>query len=372
MNWKKLWLAVAIAALITAVVPAMAQTAASGAAPTQTGSIHGYVNDPTGAAITNGIINLIPEGKTAAKYTFNTDASGNYKGSGIAVGTYIVTLREPNTPKGQVIDQFNSVKIMGGQDTLQNFDLSRESYIKKLSPEQQKALAKVKEENAKILKQNAVIKNLNKDLTDARKDNADKNFAAADALMTKDTTAMPDAYLLWVELGKAQLGEKKFSDAITSLNKAISLNAASKKPNMGVAGIAGNALGEAYSDAGDFEKSDAAYIAAAQADPKNAGMYYQNEAIVMSRNAQTDMTVKAADAAIAANPNEPIPYYLKGQALIQSATVDPKTQKVIAPAGCREAYEKYLQLAPNGPFAPDVKGVLQSLSQKIQSSVRNR
>lgn len=370
MNWKKLWLTVVIAALIPAMAPAMAQT--STPTPTQTGSIKGYVNDPTGAAITNGIIDLIPSGSTKAKYTFKTDDSGNYTGSGIAVGTYMVTLREPNTPKGQVIDQFNEVKILGGQTTTQNFDLSRAAYIKKLSPEQQKQLAKVKAENAKILKSNAVIKNLNKDLQQARKDNASKNYAAADALMTKDTAAMPNAYLLWVELGTAQLGEKKFDDAITSLTKAISLDQASKKPNLQVEGIAGNVLGEAYGDAGHFNKSDAAYDAAAQADPKNAAMYYKNEAIVMSRNSKNDLTVKAADKAIAANPNDPIPYYLKGQALIQNATVDPKTQKVIAPAGCREAYEKYLQLAPNGPFAPDVKGVLQSLSQKIQSSVHNR
>lgn len=366
MNWKKLWLTVAIAALITAVVPAMAQT------PTQTGSIHGYVNDPTGAAITDGIISLMPDGQTTAKYTFHTDASGNYKGSGIAVGTYTVTLREPNTPKGQVIDQYNNVKILGGQDTTQNIDLSRPEYLKKLTPEQRKQLEKVKSENAKIIKQNAVIKNLNKDLKQARQDNHDKNYAAADALMTKDTTAMPDAYLLWVELGTAQLGEKKFDNAITSMTKAISLDQASKKPNLEVEGIAGNVLGEAYGDAGKFQQSDAAYTAAAKADPKNAGMYYTNEAIVMSRNAQTDLTVKAADAAIAANPNDATPYYLKGQALIQKATVDPKTQKIIAPPGCVEAYKKYLELAPNGPFAPSVKSVLQSLGQRVESSVRNR
>lgn len=366
MNWKKLWLAVAVAALIPAMTPAMAQT------PTQTGSIKGYVNDPTGAAITNGIIDLMPEGSKTAKYTFKTDASGNYTGSGIAVGTYMATLREPNTPKGQVIDQINEVKILGGQTTTANFDLSRASYIKKLSPEQQKALEKLKAENAKILKQNAVIKNLNKDLLQARKDNASKNFAAADALMTRDTAAMPNAYLLWVELGTAQLGEKKFNDAIASLTKAISLDQASKKPNLEVAGIAGNVLGEAYGDAGEYQKSDAAYAAAAQADPKNAAMYYLNEAIVMNRNGQNDLTVKAADAAIAANPKGPIPYYLKGQALIQKATVDPKTQKIIAPAGCVEAYKKYLELAPNGEFANDVKSVLQSLGQKVQSSVRNR
>lgn len=366
MNWKKLWLTVAIAALITTVIPAMAQT------PAQTGSIHGYVNDPTGAAITNGIIGLSPSGETTVKYTFNTDASGNYKGSGIAVGTYTVTLREPNTPKGQVIDQFNNVKVLAGQDTTQNIDLSSAEYLKHLTPEQRAALVKVKSENAKILKQNVVIKNLNSDLKQAREDNKSQNFAAADALMTKDTAAMPTAYLLWVELGRAQLGEKKFNDAITSLSKAIALDQADKKPNLSVEGDAGNSLGEAYSDVGQFQKSDAAYIAAATADPKNAEMYYTNESIVMSRNAQNDLTVKAADAAITANPNGAIPYYLKGQALIQKATVDPKTQKIIAPPGTVEAYKKYLELAPNGQFAGSVRAVLQSLGQKVESTVRNR
>jgi tetratricopeptide (TPR) repeat protein len=370
MNWKKLWLTVAIAALITAVVPAMAQTATP--TPTQTGSIHGYVNDPTGAAITDGIIQLIPEGSTTPKYTFKTDDSGNYKGTGIAVGAYVVTLREPNTPKGQVIDQFNGVRIAGGQDTVQNFDLSRAAYLAKLTPEQRKALEKVKAENAKILKENAQIKNLNKDLEQARKDNAAKNYAAAETLMQRDVALKPDAYLLWVELGTAQLGQKKFNDAINSMTKAIQIDQQSKKPNLEVEGIAGNVLGEAYGDAGQFDKSDAAYTAAAQADPKSAAMFYTNEAIVMNRNGQNDLTVKAADAAIAANPNNPIPYYLKGQALIQKATVDPKTQKIIAPPGCAEAYKKYLELAPNGPFSNDAKSVLQSLGQKIQSTVRNR
>lgn len=359
MNWKKLWLTAVAAALITSVVPVMAQT------PTMTGSIHGHVNDPTGAPITNGIIGLAPEGSTTVKYTFNTDANGDYKGTNVAVGDYTVTLREPTTAKGQVIDNFNNVRILGGQDTTQNFDLSRAAYIAHLTPEQRKEIAKVKQENAGILKQNAAIKNLNGDLKQARADNHNKNYAQADALMTKDTAVMPDAYLLWVELGTAQLGEKKYDAAIASLNKAISLDEASKKPNMEVAGIAGNVIGEAYGDSAKFQQSDAAYVAAAKADPKNAGMYFTNEAIVMSRNNQADMTIKAADAAIAANPNGAIAYYLKGQSLLQKATVDPKTEKIIAPPGCVEAYKKYLQVAPNGQFASSVKSILQSLGQKV-------
>ena len=366
MNWKKLWLGVAIAALITAVVPAMAQT------PSTTGSIHGAVNDPTGAIITNGIIELLPEGSMTAKYTFKTDADGNYKGSGIKPGTYTVTLRETTTPKGQVVDQFANVKIVAGQDTPQNFDLSRPAYMKKLSPEQRKEVEKVKAENAKILQTNKIIKNLNKDLNQARKDNAAKNYTAAETVMKRDVAVKPDAYLLWVELGNAQLGLKKYDDAITSLNKAITIDQQNKKPNVTVQAVAGNALGQAYAAAGKYQESDAAYDAAAKADPKNAVMYYTNEAIMMDRAGQTDMTVKAADKAIAANPKGSLPYYLKGKALISKATIDPKTNKITAPPGCVEAYQMYLKLDPKGTFSNDAKAVLQSLGKKVQSSVRNR
>ncbi len=67
----------------------------------------------------------------------------------------------------------------------------------------------------------------------------------------------------------------------------------------------------------------------------------------------------AADEAIKIDPkNMPILYYLKGQGLLQKATFDAKTGKYNLPPGCAEAYQMYLQLAPTGQFAADVKGIL--------------
>jgi len=43
---------------------------------------------------------------------------------------------------------------------------------------------------------------------------------------------------------------------------------------------------------------------------------------------------------------------------VGKATSDPKTGEVILPPGCAEAYQKYLQLEPNGQFSADAKGVL--------------
>jgi hypothetical protein len=59
-----------------------------------------------------------------------------------------------------------------------------------------------------------------------------------------------------------------------------------------------------------------------------------------------------------------VAYYLKGQGLVVKASVDPKTKAFVAPPGCIEAYQMYLQLAPNGAYAGDVKDILASFGQK--------
>ncbi len=362
MRRLKLTLVAAVLAVLPALITAHAQTAP--------GSIHGHVQDPVGVTMTDGIITLSTDGGKTAKYTFNTDANGDYKGSGIVPGAYTVSLKQPNTPPDKVVDQFMEVKIASGADTLQDFDLTRADYLSKMTPEQRKAAEDLRTKNASALKENSVIKNLNGNLAKAREDNKQKNYTEADSLMSQATAAKPDAAVLWLELGVAQAGEKKYDDAVTSLKKAIDLDAASKKPNPEIQGAAGNALGEALANQKKSADSAAAYDAAAKINPTQAAMYYQNETIVMSRGADPEATAAAADKAIAADPTKPIPYYLKGQALINKATVDPKTQKIVAPPGCAEAYQKYLELAPDGQFAPEAKQVLGEMGQTVKSSYK--
>ncbi len=369
----------------------------------QTGSIHGHVQDTVGIPITDGIIGLANPGDKTAKYTFNTDANGDYKGTGIAPGTYTIFLRQPTTAADKVVDQFPEVKITAGADTVQDFDLTRPAYMATLTPEQRKQAEEVRAKNASALKENSVIKNLNANLVKAREDNAKgrkgscvtasgnailgttdpasctahggspndyvQECTEAATLMTQATAAKPDASVLWVELGNAQFCLKKYDDAVTSLKKAIELDAASKKPNPEVQGGAGNTLGEALANLKKVDDAQAAYEAAAKVNPTQAGMYYQNEAIVMSRTGNTDATVAAADKSIAADPNKPLAYYLKGQALVGKSTVD-KAGKIVTPPGCIEAYQKYLELAPDGPYAPEVKQVLEGMGQTVKSTYK--
>ena len=359
MRKTKLWLASLLAALlITAAAPALLAQ--------DTAKVHGHVQDPLGVPMAGATVQLSTDGQTP-KYSFTTDANGDYKGSGIAPGTYFFTLLGPAK---QPVDQFRDVLVAAGNDKQQDFDLSRPEYIAKMTPAEKKEYEDAKAKNATINKENMQIKNLNADLKEARQDNESKNYAQADTLMTRDTALKPDAAVLWVELGKAQEGEKKLPEAAASLQKAIDIDAASKKPNPDVEAASENTLGEVLATLGKIPESQAAYEAAAKDDPKNASMYYGNEAIMMDRVGNVDATVAAADKAIAADPSKPIPYYLKGKALINRATVDPKTQKIVAPPGCAEAYQKYLELDPHGPFSADAEAILQQLGTTVQTKYK--
>src|SRR5271170_6020716 len=94
MHKTKIWLVFLFAALLL--------PAASWLQAQDTGKVHGHVQDPVGVSVANVTVQLSTDGKTA-KYTFTTDANGDYKGEGIAPGTYILTLFNA---ENKTIDQF--------------------------------------------------------------------------------------------------------------------------------------------------------------------------------------------------------------------------------------------------------------------------
>lgn len=396
-----LWLSLpaAMSLLAFALMPALAQqngAPASGAAGAEMGKIHGQVINPTGQPEPGGEVSLSTDGGHTLKYTFPVDDSGNYSGQA-PPGTYTLIYREKNTPEGKMVDEITNVKVVAGQDTAVNDDMSRQEYISKMSPEQQKQLEDLRKQNASALEANKVIASLNADLKTVNQDIHDAetaNQAAAQqlgsgatvpavaakaaeiqnqkytevvALMKKDTQAKPDEPLLWVELASGQKGLKQYDDAITNYQKALSLEQASKKPNPEVLGNAQAGLGECYARSGKVPEANAAFSAAAKADPTHAEMYLRNQAVIFFQEHNSAAQVTAADQAIQQDPNMPdqtkaLLYYIKGQGLVQNATIDPKTQRIVLPPECTDAYQKYLQLAPNGQFAGEVKGILSQAS----------
>jgi len=117
-------------------------------------------------------------------------------------------------------------------------------------------------------------------------------------------------------------------------------------------------------------EANAAYDAAAKINPASAELYLYNESVIFFQEHNSAAQAAAADEAIQADPTSAISYYLKGNGLVASTTVDPKTQQLIAPPGCLEAYQKYLELAPNGPYASEVKGILAGFGEKVVTTYK--
>ncbi len=389
MGWKiSSTLAAALLLIFAMAHPAtsLAQ-AAPGAA-----SIHGHVNNAIGQPITTAEVRLTTDRSSDEKnrkyqYTFPTDASGDYKGTGIAPGTYAVIVYQDN----KSIDFNESVTLANADDKTVNFDMTRKEYLDKMTPEEKKQLEEFKKKNAEVMAGNKQIANLNNLLTQARADIKSGSYDSAISAMKDATTQKPDEAILWVTLGDAQLGSadaaakaakaagtsttdpaiaQKYADAAASFKKSIDLNASSKKPNADTAGAAYNQLGQALAKSGNLKEASDAYEQAAKANPAGAGMYFFNEAATLYNSGKTDESAVAADKSIAADPKRADAYYIKGQSLIQKATVDPKTQKITAPPGTVEAYQTYLELAPDGPRAEEVKGILTGIGEQVKSSYK--
>ncbi len=242
------------------------------------------------------------------------------------------------------------------------------------------------------------LDNINAAVIAARAATKEKRFADAEALMLKVTSSRPELVIPWMELGLAQLGLKKYSEAEESFKIALGIDPVAQERaktigyyqqsgdplaiaptatrqshiSMGetvnsgparppdVLGPAYASLGEIYIHQGKVPEAQAAFDTAVHSNPSQAALYLGNETIFFFQAGNADAQLVAAEKAIAVDPKRAMLYYFKAQALTSKATIDPQTQKLILPPGCIEAYHKYLELDPNGQFAPDAKSILAS------------
>ena len=272
-----------------------AQMVAQAPAPA---TVHGHVNNAAGGAITKGEVRFTTDRTSEEKnrkypYVFPLDGNGDYKGTGIAPGTYLGVVYLD----GKTIDYIDNITFTTGADKLANFDETRKEYMDKMTPEEKTALEEYKKKNAEATKANQQVANLNGLLAQSRTAIKAGNYDEAITAMTTATTAKPDESILWVTLGDAQLGSadaaakgcagqrirtqpmrrssRSTRMPTTSYQKGIDLNAASKKPSPETAGAAYNQLGQALAKQGD-RKGFVSGVRQARRklSPPRLGMYY--------------------------------------------------------------------------------------------------
>jgi tetratricopeptide (TPR) repeat protein len=311
-----------------------------------TGAVKGVVKDPSGKPMEGATVEFV-DPDTGKKADLKTNSKGEYSSIGIAPGTYDVSLLKD----GKVVDKINKVPVAPGQEPrVLNFDLSQRQGAG-MSEEQKKQAEDVQRHNEKV-------KALNASLAQAKQLEAAGNYDEAVTVLQQATQVDPKQDLVWFSLGDAQRGAKKYPDAIASYQKAIEIKS--------TVGAYHNNLAEAYAKSGQNDKAVQEYTAAAGAEPANAATYYFNEGAIFTNTGKADEAIAAFDKSIQADPTKAAAYYWKGINLLAKATT--KGDKMVAPEGTAQAFNKYLELDPTGQYADAAKQLLASIGAPVTTT----
>ncbi|HJS98755.1 MAG TPA: tetratricopeptide repeat protein [Terriglobales bacterium] len=300
------------------------------------------------------------------KYSLKTNKKGEFFSLGVAPGKYKITLIQ----NGQVLFYFNGVQVqLGSEENETDFNLQKEQAAAKQRAESQ-LTPEQKAQQEKVQKENATIKTLNEKLAAASAAEQAGNYDQAVSVLKEATTIDPNRDLLWFKLGDALRGSatkqtdatqktQMYNDSIAAYQKALTI-----KPNDGAYL---NNLGDVQAKAGKTDDAIKTFTQAAQSDPTHAAQYYFNLGAVLTNSGKVDDAVQAFDKAIAADPTKADAYYWKGVNLLGKATTD-KTGKMTAPEGTAEAFNKYLELSPQGTYADAAKQMLSSIGATVETS----
>jgi len=345
----------------------------------QTASVRGTCKDVEGKPIAGAEVEWSSV-DTGRKSVLKTDKKGEYFSLGFATGKYNIKLSKD----GKEIFHINGITVGSGDNPPVDIDLKKEQASaaagQGLTPEQLKAQ---QEQREKAAKENNTVGQLNAKITEADTASKAGDFDTAIAKLNEANGIDPNRDLIWARLADAyrQSGAKqtdpdqrkqRYESAVGDYQKAIELRKgseqAAKDPenNKKLAGYYNN-LGEAQAKAGKLDDSITSYNTAAQLSPEGASTYYFNEGAVLTNAGKVDEAVVAFDKVIAADPNKALAYYYKGINLIGKATIG-KDNKMVAPEGTVEAFQKYLELDPNGPMAQTSKDMLASVGASIETS----
>jgi tetratricopeptide (TPR) repeat protein len=346
------------------------------AAAQTTGTVKGVCKDSDGKPIMQAEVEWVGV-ESGHTYKLKTNNKGEYFSLGIVPGKYNVKLSKD----GKELFHINSVTV-GLDETELPFDLKKEqtaaAQAQGMTPEQAKAKA---DAAAKAANENKTVGSLNEKLKAAAAATDAKDYDTAITTLNEANQIDATRDLIWFKLGDAYRlsastqtdpaeKQKRYESAGAAYQKAIELRTSSdlaaKDPdnNAKMAAYYNN-LAEVYAKSNKTADAVANYNKAAQLDPTHAGTYFFNEGAILTNTGKVDDAIAAFDKVIAADPTKAAAYYWKGVNLIGKATL--KGDKMVAPEGTAEAFQKYLELEPDGKLAQPAKDMLASIGATVET-----
>ena len=346
------------------------------------GTVKGVCKDTQGNPIADAVV-VFANQDNGQKYTLRTNKKGEYFSLGVSPGRYSVTLYKTadDAKANKELFHFNKYQVALDENVL-DFDMKKQAEDtakgQGLTPEQIKQMQETQEKQKKEVN---TIKALNEKLAASNAAMKAGDFDTAIATLTEATQIDATRDVIWAQLADAYRGSalkqtdraektKRLDEAVSDYQKALDLKQKSmetKKTPDDTKQLAAyyNNLGEAAGKSGKVDDAVKAYTQAVQVNPEGAAGYYYNIGAVLTNAGKVDDAIAAFDKCIAADPNRADAYYQKGVNMIGKATL--QGDKMVAPPGTAEAFQKYLELQPTGPYADVAKQMLTSIGSSVET-----
>ena len=311
--FRKLHAALFAAALVVGLAPA---------ALAQTGILKGKVVDAEGKPLQGVAIAIEFADGVNRKFEVKTDRRGDFIQIGLPPGNYRVTATHE-----KLGSQVQQSRVRLGATAEANFKLIPGAGG---DPEVAKKAAELK----RLFEEGVAASQA-------------KNFDLSIEKFTAAATAVPNCYDCYYNIGYAHLQKKDEKQAEASWLKALELKADYSE--------ALNALATLYNNQNRFDEAAAMGAKAAAAGGGvggNADAIY-NQGIILWNQGKIPEAKLKFEEALKANPNHPESNFQLGMALLNEG----KLPEAIA------SFEKYLQLAPEGQYAAQAKGMLAQLKK---------
>jgi tetratricopeptide (TPR) repeat protein len=340
------------------------------AAAQMDGSISGTVMDVAGKPWADQTIDATSD--QGAKLTAKTDKDGHYSFHTLRAGVYTITIELPAPNKPY---EFAQIKVGSGETP--NVNVNFKDVVAKQGSAAQEQMKKQEEEKQKFTGMKTHFDAGIAALTQAQTAKADMAKAPADQRDTmkaqvtdlsgkavteleaaKSAAPEKDAnlHLIWARLGDAYDVAGRPDDAANAYRQAVAL-----KPTPGYYNNLGGILGRNNK----IDEAMAAFQKSAELDPPNAAQAYRNAGITLYNAGKMKEAVEPLKKATELDPKSAQAWYLLGAALVGAMEYKQKGDKmeVVVQPGTVEAYQKAVELDPNGPYGQQAKQGLEALAQ---------
>jgi tetratricopeptide (TPR) repeat protein len=355
---------------------------ATSAAAQNSGSVRGQVRDLEGKPFP-GVVVQIKNVSQGQNYEVKTDKNGSFLQAGLPGGDYELAMKVKDT----VVHQ-STFHLASGAEHLEDVNFKDEK--SKQSAQAAEAQKKNEEEGKKFegMKGHfdagvAGLEQARQLRGEAQRAPADQRAAAQEKVSQAADQAVAEfqgaiqsmsetdlnRHLVFAKLGETYEVEGKFDEAVAAYQKAIEL-----KPDQAPYY---NNLGNALAKQGKIAEAGAAYQKSATLDPTNAAQAWRNLGVVLYNAGRTKEAIDPLKKSIELDPKSAQSWYMLAGALLAGADQKKEGDKIVIVflPGTVEAYQKCIELDPNGGYGSQCKESLvglQAMGAGIDTKLKNK